>query len=78
MTRYGATLGGHSNQHPQTNRFYCLMRICAAQQELSRNNAEPWLAHGNGCVPRGEWFSRYSTTVVPNGAHDSYKGDDGL
>ena len=54
------------------------MRIGAEQRELSRNNGERFLAHGYGCVPRAEWFSRYSTTVFFNGAHVNYKGDDGL
>ena len=75
ILRYWA---GTPNQHRQTNRLYRLMRIGAAQRELSGNNGERFLAHGYGCVPRAEWLSRYSTTVLPNGAHFWYKGDDGL
>ena len=30
------------------------------------------------CVRRAEWLSRYSITVLPNGAHFWYKVDDGL
>ena len=54
------------------------MRIGAAQRELPRNNGDRFLAHGDGCVPRAEWLSRYSPKVLPNGAHFWYKGDDGL
>ena len=73
-----ALLGVHSYQHRQTNRLYFRMRIGAAHRELSRNNGERLLAHGYGCVPRAEWLSRYSTIVLPNGAHVWYKGDDAL
>ena len=52
------------------------MRIGTAQRELSRNNGERFLAHGYGCVARAEWLICYSTTVLPNGAHVWYKGDD--
>ena len=75
ILRYWA---GTPNQHRQTNRLYRRTRISAAQREISRNNGERFLAHGYGCVPRAEWLSRYSTTVLPNGAHFWYKGDDGL
>ena len=75
VLRYWA---GTPNQHRRTNRLYRRMRIGAAQRELSRNNGERFLAHGYGCVPRSEWLSRYSTTVLPNGAHFWYKVDDGL
>ena len=40
--------------------------------------ASDFLAQGYDCVPRAEWLRRYSTTVLPNGAHFWYKGDDGL
>ena len=33
---------------------------------------------GYGCVPQAEWLKHYSATVLPNGAHFWYKGDDGL
>ena len=75
ILRYWA---GTRNQHRQTNRLYGRMRIGAAQRELSRNNGERFLAHGFGCIPLVEWLSRYSTTVLPNGAHFWCKGDDGL
>ena len=75
MLRYWA---GTLNQHRQTNRLYRRMRIGATQRELSRNNGKRFLAHGYGCVPHAEWLRRYSTTVLPNGAHFWYKGDDGL
>ena len=45
---------------------------------VSSGNGERFLAHGYGCVPSAEWLSRYSTTVLPNGAHFWYMGDDGL
>ena len=51
------------------------MRIGAAQRKLSRRTA---LAPGYGCVPRAEWLSRYSATVLPNEAHFWYRRDDGL
>ena len=66
ILRYGA---GTPNQHRQTNRLYRRMRIIAAQRKLSWNNGERFLAHGYGCVSRAEWHSRYSTAVLPNGAH---------
>ena len=69
---------GTPNQHRQTNRLYRRMRIGTAQRVLSRINGERFLAHGYGCVPRTEWLRRYSTAVLPNGAHFWYKGDDGL
>ena len=69
---------GTPNQHRQTKRLYRRMRIGPAQRELSRNNGERFLAHGYGSVPRAERLSRYSTTVLLNGAHVRYKGDDGL
>ena len=75
MLRYWAST---PNQHRQTNRLYRRMRIGAVQRELSRNNGERFLAHGCGCVPREEWLSLYSTTVLPNRAHLWYKGGDGL
>ena len=50
----------------------------AAQRELSRSNGERFLAPGYGCVLRAEWMSRYSATVLSNGAHFWYNGDDGL
>ena len=75
ILRYWA---GTPNQHRQTNRLYCRMRIDPAQRELSQNNGERFLAHGYGCVPRAEWLSRYSPTVLSNGVQVWYKGDDGL
>ena len=75
ILRYWA---GAPIQHRQTNRQYRRMRVGAAQRELSRNKGERFLAHGYGCVPRAECLSRYSTTMLPNGAHFWYKGDDGL
>ena len=69
---------GIPDQHRQTNRLHHRMRIGAAQRELSRNNAERSLAPGYACVPHGEWLRRYHGTVLPKGAHVSYKGDDGL
>ena len=75
LLRYWA---GTPNQYRQTNRLYRRMRIGAAQRELSQSNGERFLAPGYGCVPRTEWLSLYSTTVLPNGARFWYKGDDGL
>ena len=69
---------GAPNQHRQTNRLCRRMRIGAAQRELCRDNGERILAHGYGFVPRAEWLSRYSTTVLANEAHFWYEGDDGL
>ena len=54
------------------------MRTGAAQRELSRSNGERFLVLGYSCVPHAEWLSRLSATVIRNGAHFSYKGDDGL
>ena len=64
--------------HRQTNRLYRRMRIGDAQGELCWNNGERFLAPGYGCVPRAERLSRYSITVLPNGAHVWYKRDGGL
>ena len=75
ILRYWA---GTPNQHHQTNRLYRQMRIGAAQRELFQSNGERFLAPGYGCVPRAEWLSSYSTTVLPNRAHFWYKGDHGL
>ena len=75
MLRYWADI---PNQHRQTNRLYRRIRIGAAQRQLPQSNGERFLAPGYGCVPRAEWLSRYSTTVLPNGAHFWCKGDDGL
>ena len=72
ILRYWA---GSPNQHRQTNRLYRRMRIGAAQRVLSRRNGERFLASGYGCVPRAEWLSHYSTTVLPNGAHFWCKGE---
>ena len=44
----------------------------------SRSSGERFLALGHGCVPHAEWLSRYNATVLLNGAHVRYKGDDGL
>ena len=49
-----------------------------AQQKLSQRKRERFLVPGYGCVPHAEWFGRYSATVLPNGTHFCYKGDDGL
>ena len=59
---------------------------CTAGYELVLHNgsflgataSDSWRTVMAGCVPRAEWLSRYSTTVLPNGAHFWYKGDDGL
>ena len=69
---------GTPNQHCQTNRMYRRMRIGTAQRELSRSNGERFLAPGYGCFPHAEWLRRYGATVLPNGAHVWYKGNDGL
>ena len=69
---------GTPNRHRQTNRLYRRMRIGAAQRELSRNNGQRFLAPGYGCVSHADWLRRYCNTVLPNGAHFWYKGDDGL
>ena len=74
LSRGIALLSGHR----QTNRLYRRMRIGAAQQKFSWSSGERFLAPGYGCVPRAEWFCQYITTVLPNGAHFWYKGDDGL
>ena len=57
------------DQNHHTNRLYRRMRIGAAQRELSRNNAERFLAPGYACVSRAEWLRRYRDTVLPKGAH---------
>ena len=54
------------------------MRIGAGQRELSRNMGERFFMPGYACVPRAEWIRRYRGTVLPQGAHVWYKGDDGL
>ena len=69
---------GTPNQHRQTIRLYRWMRTGAAQRERSRSNGERFLAPGYGCDLHAEWLSRYSATVLPNGAHSWYKGNDGL
>ena len=74
ILRYWA---GTPNKHRQTSRLYRRMRIGAAQRELSRKNGERFLAYGYGCVPRTEWLSRYSTTMLPNGTRIWYNGDGG-
>ena len=48
------------------------------QLENAKSNGERFQAPGYGCIPRAEWLCRYSTTVLPNGAHFWYKGDGGL
>ena len=68
---------GTPDQHPQTNRHYRRMRIGAAQRELSRNNGERFLAPGYTCVTPANCLRRYHDTVLPEGAHFWYKGDDG-
>ena len=59
--------------------------VCTAGCELVLNNGnflksngERFLASGYGCVPHAKWPSSYGTTVLPNGAHVRYKGEDGL
>ena len=69
---------GAQNQHRQTNRLYRLMRIGAAQRELSRSIGDRFLAPSYACVPRADWLRQYPDTVLPKGAHVWYKGDDGL
>ena len=69
---------GTPNQRRQTHRLCRQMRIGAAQRKLSRSNGERFLASGYGCVPHPDWLRRYSATVLPNGTHFWYKGDDGL
>ena len=36
------------------------------------------MAPGYACAPRAEWLRCYRHTVLPKGAHVSYKSDDGL
>ena len=57
------------NLHRQNNRLYRRILIDAAQRELSRGNGERFLAPGYRCVPRAKRLSRYSTAVLPKGAH---------
>ena len=66
------------DQRRQPNRLYRRMRIGVAQQELSRKNGERFLAPGYAYGPRADWLRRYHDTVLPEGAHFWYKGDDGL
>ena len=66
MLRYWA---GTPNQHRQINRLYRPMRIGVAQRELSRSSGECLLIPGYSCVPHADGICRYSTTVLPNGAH---------
>ena len=66
------------NQHHQTDRLYRRMGIGAAQRELSGSNGERFLATGYGSVSYADWLRRYCNTVLPNGAHFKYEGDDGL
>ena len=54
------------------------MWIGAAQRELSSTNGERFLAPGYACIPRADWLRRYHDTVLFEGAHVWYKGDDGL
>ena len=75
ILRYWA---GTPDQHRRTNRFYCRMRIGAAQRDHSRNNRERFLAPGYACVSRADCLCLYHDTVLPKGAHVWYKGDDGL
>ena len=73
--RYRASTPDH---YRQTNRVYRRMRIGAAQRELSRNNAERFLATGYACVPHAGCLRPYSHTVLPKASRVCYKGDDGL
>ena len=73
--RFGA---GTPDQHRQTNRLCRQVRIGEERRELSRNNGERFLAPGYACIPRVEWLRRYHDTVLPEGAHVWYNGDDGL
>ena len=66
ILRYSA---GTPDQHHQTNRLYCRMRIGATQRELSQNNVERFVAPGYAYVPRVEWLRRYRDTVLPKGSH---------
>ena len=66
MIYYAMYWAGTPNQHHQTNRLYRRMRIGAAQREQNQRNGERFVAPGYGCVPRAEWFSRCSATVLPN------------
>ena len=50
--------------------------LCCTKENFAEQRRV--LAPGFGCVPRAEWLSRYSTTVLPNGAHFWFKGVDGL
>ena len=75
ILRYWA---GPLNQHRQPNRLYRRMRVGAARRDVSGSNGECFLAPGYVCVPYAEWFSRYSATVLPNGAHFWCVGNDGL
>ena len=36
------------------------------------------MAPSYDCAPRAEWLRCYRHTVLPKGAHVSYKSDDGL
>ena len=78
MIYYAMYWAGTPNQHHQTNRLYRRMQNGYAQQKLSQRKRERFLVPGYGCVPHAEWFGRYSATVLPNGAHLGYKGDDGV
>ena len=75
ILRYTA---GTPNERRQTNRLYRRMRTGAAQRELSRSSGERLLAPGDGCVSHADWLRRYSTTVLPNGAHFKYNGHERL
>ena len=77
-TRYYAT--GRELRTSTANPTACTTgcEMVLHKRKLSRKNGERFLVRGHNCVPCAEWLSRYSTTVLPNGAHFRCKGDDGL
>ena len=63
-------------QLQQANRLYRRMRVGAAQRELSRDQGARFLSPGYSLITHQDWTRRFSSTILPVGAHFWYKARD--
>ena len=73
ILRYWA---GTPLQLQQTNRLYRRMRVGAAQRKLSRDQGARFLSPGYSLVTHHDWTHRFSSSILPVGAHFWYKARD--
>ena len=62
----------------QANRAYPRIHVGAARRELARDKGARFLPPRYSCIDQQTWTHRFSSTILPIGAHSWYKGQDHL